>query len=66
MSSTKMIYDNSGKIYAIGTSKECNKIYDKIKLSYPDKKIFIGDAEKQKRRDCVGAKQSVSFTPVRK
>lgn len=55
----KAIYDEDGKVYAKGSVKQLNKIYDKIVQAYPKRKIYLGDVED--RTKCVGSDRSVSF-----
>ena len=64
MAKTKVIADQTGKIYALGSVVEINKIYDKLILAYPNRHLYVEDAEGIKRKDCVGAKKSVSFVPI--
>ena len=64
MAKTKMIYDNTGKIYAVGTMVEIDKMFGNVQKAYPTKQLWIADAESTKRKDCIGAKKSVSFIPI--
>lgn len=46
-------------IYAKGSVKNLNKIYDKIKKAYPQFEIFQGDIDSKAK--CVGSERKYSY-----
>ena len=61
--SNKIIYDKDGRVYAQGTFKQVNKLYDKVVKAYPNRQIFMADAEDHKKSKCIGSDRDVTFTP---
>jgi hypothetical protein len=53
------IEDGKYIVYAKGTAKKLNKVYDDIKRAYPQFDIFMGDVDDEVK--CVGSERKYSF-----